>query len=89
MNMKKTCTILCTLVGGAIVGSAVTMMLTPKSGEQMRGSMHRKIHEQLKKIHDNLESCSCMLSGGDCDCNLGGKSDDTEQVAQAESQMKM
>lgn len=87
MEMKKTCTILCTLVGGAIVGSAVTMMLTPKSGEQMRGAMHRKIHEQLKKIHQNLENCSCMLTGGECNCNMAETNDDAQQMAEAEMKM--
>ncbi len=66
--MKKS-TIICTLVGGAIVGTAVAMFIKSKRGGELRQSMHKKIHEKLQSIQENLESCSCMLNGGECECN--------------------
>lgn len=68
--MKKTLVILSSAVGGAVLGSALTMFMTPKSGPEMRNKAHSKIMEQLSSIQETINSCTEMISGGcKCDCN--------------------
>ncbi len=64
--MNKSIVILGSILGGAIVGSAVTMMCCPKSGAEMRRDAHKMLSEQLNHIHEHIKKCSCMMSG-DCD----------------------
>lgn len=41
-------------IGGILVGSAVTMLVTPKSGKEMRGSIRDLVNGELEKIR-----CRC------------------------------
>lgn len=66
--MKKTVVILSSLVGGAVLGSALTMFMTPKSGADMRKKAHSKIMDQLSTIQEAIDSCGKMISGG-CKCD--------------------
>ncbi|MFI3289173.1 MAG: YtxH domain-containing protein [Rikenellaceae bacterium] len=79
--MKNNCTILCSAIGGAILGSAVTLFLAPKSGKHMREMAHSKIIEQLNAIRENLKMAGCKCTeDGKCDCDM---------PAEGEEQMSM
>ncbi len=67
--MKKTLTILGSAVGGAVIGSAVTMFICPKTGAEMRKKAHSKIMDQLSSIQETISKCTEMISGGACKCN--------------------
>lgn len=50
--MKNTGTCLVALLGGMVIGSVVTMLFTPKSGEEMRGS----IKDYMQREGDRLRN---------------------------------
>lgn len=52
--MKQTGLCIATLLGGAMVGAAIAMLITPKTGRQMRESIREFVEEELEKIH-----CKC------------------------------
>ncbi len=65
--MKKTVTILGSILGGAIVGSAITMMCCPKSGDDLRRDIQKKIIDKLNHLHKHLtEGGACNIEGGEC-----------------------
>ncbi len=66
--MKKTVVILSSVVGGAVLGSALTMFLAPKTGAEMRKTAHSKIMDQLTAIQEKILSCADMMSGS-CKCD--------------------
>ncbi len=75
--MKKTCIILGSILGGAIVGSAITMLCCPKSGAEFRRDAHKMMVDKLNKMHEHIKGIGC-----DCDCN----NEKSEEVAtQSES----
>ncbi len=76
--MKKTVVILSSLVGGAVLGSALTMFMTPKSGADMRKRAHSKIMEQLSAIQETIESCSKMIGSG-CSCSESNREEPTAE----------
>ncbi|MFI3259255.1 MAG: YtxH domain-containing protein [Rikenellaceae bacterium] len=57
--MKKTGVILTSIIGGAIVGSAVTMCLCPKSGSEFRRDAHKKIIAHIEALKARMQSCCC------------------------------
>ncbi len=58
--MKHTCiTTLAALLGGVVVGSAVTMLLTPKSGPEMRDSLKDLIDKEITKIRNFHDKECC------------------------------
>ncbi len=69
--MKKVCTILCSTIGGAILGSALTIFLTPKTGEQMRQEVQDMVIEQIQRLQNQIKSCECMM-GGECSSESKG-----------------
>ncbi len=53
--MKNTGIVVASLVGGMIVGSALTMLLTPQSGPELRQQIKDFIDKQSDKVHDKLD----------------------------------
>ena len=60
--MKNTGIIIASLLGGLIVGSALTMLLTPQSGPELRGKIKDFIDEEVEKVR-----CKCDEKGH-CEC---------------------
>ncbi|MCH5334668.1 MAG: YtxH domain-containing protein [Alistipes sp.] len=52
--MKHTCYCFASLLGGMIVGAAAAMLLTPKSGPEMRAALKSLVDEELDKVR-----CRC------------------------------
>lgn len=65
--MKNNCTIICTAIGGAILGSAITCFIKSKRGMEMRLQAQDAIREQLNHIHEHIKGCKCTSEGCDCD----------------------
>ena len=52
--MKHTGLCIATLWGGAMVGAAIAMLITPKTGRQMRDSIREFVEEEFEKMR-----CKC------------------------------
>lgn len=66
VTMKNTGNSILTLVGGMILGSAITMLLTPKSGPEMRQDIKDLINDEVDKLkykagklRDEFEEIRC------------------------------
>ncbi|MBR5807838.1 MAG: YtxH domain-containing protein [Alistipes sp.] len=61
--MKNTTLSIVSLLGGMLIGSALTLALTPKTGEEMRHLVHDFIHDEIDKLHaackDSIKPCDC------------------------------
>ncbi|MEG2366042.1 MAG: YtxH domain-containing protein [Alistipes sp.] len=55
--MKNTGICIISLVGGIVVGSALTMLFTTQSGRDMRNSIKNFIEEEIDKVR-----CPCKES---------------------------
>jgi gas vesicle protein len=55
--MKNTSMCIFSALGGALVGAAVAMLLTPQSGKELRGKIHEAFDDTARRIHDDL--CKC------------------------------
>lgn len=60
--MKNTGIIIASLMGGMIVGSALTMLFTPQSGPELRDKIKDFIDEEMEKVR-----CKCDEKGH-CEC---------------------
>ena len=61
--MKNTTLSIVSLLGGMLIGSALTLALTPKTGEEVRNLMRDFLNEEIGKWHsackDATTSCEC------------------------------
>ena len=64
--MKNTGLIITSLLGGLIVGSALTMLFTPQSGPETRKQIKDfindeidKMKNQVDKVHEQIEEARC------------------------------
>ena len=64
--MKNTGIVITSLVGGLIVGSALTMLFTPHSRPEIKNFLD----DEMYKMKDELEKLRCKCDEkGNCDCN--------------------
>ncbi len=61
--MKDSGMCVVTLLGGMLLGSVLTALFTPKSGKDMRHSIHDIVRNELEKI----KQCHCDAHGCSCD----------------------
>lgn len=61
--MKQTTLCILSLLGGAVLGSAVALAFAPKTGKEMRGMMRDFLNAELDKWSpankDVAHSCGC------------------------------
>ncbi len=79
--MKKGAIILGSIIGGAILGSALTICMKSQSGKDMRRMAHQRILEELDHLHSHIKGCSCM-TGGECDCECHDTMAQMEQMGE-------
>ena len=53
--MKNTGIAIVSLVGGMIIGSALTMLFTPQSGPELRQKIKDSIDDEIDKVKDKVE----------------------------------
>ncbi|MBO7311666.1 MAG: YtxH domain-containing protein [Alistipes sp.] len=63
--MKKGTVCLLLALGGAVVGAAVAMLVTPQSGRELRGKIRTAINEAQERMRHG--HCGCEGEGCDCD----------------------
>lgn len=67
--MKNATSCLAPFLGGALVGAVAAMLLTPKSGPEMRRDIRDMAHKGADKLKAGLEKAHCHCDGLDCDCD--------------------
>lgn len=63
--MKKGSVCLLLALGGAVVGAAVAMLVTPQSGRELRGKIRTAFNEAQERVRHG--HCDC--EGDDCNCD--------------------
>lgn len=64
--MKKSSVCLLLALGGAVVGAAVAILVTPQSGKELRCKLRTAFNEAQHKMHHHGH-CECY--GDDCECD--------------------
>jgi gas vesicle protein len=61
--MKNTTLCIFSVLGGMVLGSAVALALAPKTGEEMRGIVHKFLNDEIEKwrsaCKEAVPSCEC------------------------------
>ncbi|MEG1622550.1 MAG: YtxH domain-containing protein [Alistipes sp.] len=58
MKNKGMC--IASLVGGMIIGSALTLLLTPQSGPELRHALREKMDKEFDKISQEIDAARCQ-----------------------------
>ena len=67
--MKNTGIILASMLGGLIVGSALTMLFTPQSGADLRKQIKDFIDDEVDKVKDTVEKVRNEIEEARCKCS--------------------
>lgn len=79
--MKTTGTIIASVVGGAILGTALTCFLKSSKAAEIKSEAHKKIIHELKHLHAHMAGmCNCT-ENGQCSCNMDEMSGMSEMPA--------
>ena len=57
------------LVGGMIIGSALTMLFTPQSGPELRQKIKDSIDDEIDKVKDKLGKVEREIEEARCKCD--------------------
>lgn len=52
--MKNTGIVIASLVGGMILGSALTMLFTPQSGQELRRKIRDLVGDELDRVQEKI-----------------------------------
>ena len=66
--MKNTGLIITSLLGGLIVGSALTMLFTPQSGLETRKQIKDFLNDEIDKMKDKVEKVHEQIEEARCKC---------------------
>lgn len=67
--MKHTGIAIVSLVGGMIVGSALTMLFTPQSGPELRKQIKDLIDDEVDKMKDKVDKVQERIEEARCKCD--------------------
>lgn len=68
-TMKNTGIAIVSLVGGMIIGSALTMLLTPQSGPELRQKIKDSIDDEIDRVKDKLGKVEKEIEEARCKCD--------------------
>lgn len=66
--MKNTGIVIASLVGGMILGSALTMLFTPQSGADLRRQIRDLLDNEVEKLRDKVGQVEEMIEKARCRC---------------------
>ncbi len=66
--MKNTGIIITSLLGGLIVGSALTMLFTPQSGPETRKQIKDFINDEIDKMKNQVDKVHKQIEEARCKC---------------------
>mgnify|MGYP000754378811 CR=1 FL=1 len=67
--MKNTGIVIASLLGGLIVGSALTMLFTPQSGAELRKQIKDFINDEVDKMKGSVDKVRSELEEARCRCS--------------------
>ena len=67
--MKNTGIAIVSLVGGMIIGSALTMLFTPQSGPELRQKIKDSAAAEIYKVKDKLGKVEREIEEARCKCD--------------------
>ncbi|HJC26443.1 YtxH domain-containing protein [uncultured Alistipes sp.] len=66
--MKNTGIVIASLVGGMILGSALTMLLTPQSGPELRRKIKDLVGDELDRVQEKIGEVETRIDEIRCQC---------------------
>lgn len=66
--MKNTGIVIASLVGGMILGSALTMLFTPQSGADLRRQIRDLLDDEVEKFREKVGQAEEMIEEARCRC---------------------
>lgn len=67
--MKHTGIVVASLLGGALIGSAIAVLFTPHSGPELRRRIRDFVDDEMDKVKEEFERMRCKCDEhGHCDC---------------------
>lgn len=67
--MKNTGIAIVSLIGGMIVGSALTMLFTPQSGPELRKQLKDLIDDEVDRMKNKVDKFEEKIEEARCKCN--------------------
>ena len=67
--MKNTGIAIVSLVGGLIIGSALTMLFTPQSGPELRRKIKESLGDEIDRITEKLNEVGEQIGQARCKCD--------------------
>lgn len=64
--MKNTGIAIVSLVGGLIIGSALTMLFTPQSGPELRRKIKESIDDEIERVKNKLNEVEEQIEEARC-----------------------
>ena len=66
--MKNTGIVIVSLVGGLIIGSALTMLFTPQSGPELRRRIKDTLDSEIERVKSKLSEVEEQIEEARCRC---------------------
>lgn len=66
--MKNTGIAIVSLVGGLIIGSALTLLFTPQSGPELRRKIKDSIDDEIERVKNKLSEVEEQIEEARCRC---------------------
>ena len=67
--MKNTGIVIASLVGGMILGSALTMLFTPQSGADLRRKIKESLGDEIDRMKEKLNEVEEQIEQARCKCD--------------------
>ena len=67
--MKNTGLAIVSLVGGLIIGSALTMLFTPQSGPELRRKIKESLGDEIDRMKEKLNEVEEQIEQARCKCD--------------------
>lgn len=66
--MKNTGIVIVSLVGGLIIGSALTLLFTPQSGPELRRKIKDTLDSEIERVKSKLSEVEEQIEEARCRC---------------------
>ncbi|HJA96283.1 MAG TPA: YtxH domain-containing protein [Candidatus Alistipes faecavium] len=66
--MKNSGIVIASLLGGMLIGSAITMLLTPQSGPELRRKIKDLVNDELDRVQDKIGEVEERIDEIRCQC---------------------
>ena len=67
--MKNTGIVIGALVGGMLIGSALTMLFTPQSGPELRRKIKESLGDEIDRMKEKLNEVEEQIEQARCKCD--------------------